>query len=82
VAGRSGTAFAKASESLDDVQSALEIDRHLSALEDEARAHGTAIGSGFLYPITVARIVQWAKGLEGRGFVLVPVSAALNPPSK
>ncbi|HZQ40532.1 MAG TPA: divergent polysaccharide deacetylase family protein, partial [Rhizomicrobium sp.] len=82
VAGRSGTAFAKASETLDDVQSALEIDRHLSALEDQARARGTAIGSAFLYPVSVARIAQWAKGLEGRGFVLVPVSAVLNPPPK
>jgi uncharacterized protein len=80
VAARSGTAFAKSTETLDDVQSALEIDRHLSNLEDEARAHGTAIGSGFLYPITVARIAAWAKGLEGRGFVLVPVSAIANPP--
>jgi uncharacterized protein len=80
VATRSGAAFAKSSEPLDDVQSALEIDRHLSNLEDEARAHGTAIGSGFLYPVTVARIAAWAKGLEGRGFVLVPVSAIANPP--
>ncbi|HUO03060.1 MAG TPA: divergent polysaccharide deacetylase family protein [Rhizomicrobium sp.] len=82
VAGRSGTAFAKASETLDDVQNALEIDRHLSALEDEARAHGTAIGSGFLYPVTVSRVAAWAKGLEGRGFVLVPVSAIVNQPPK
>jgi polysaccharide deacetylase 2 family uncharacterized protein YibQ len=80
VAGRSGAAFAQATETLDNVQSALEIDRHLSALEDQARAHGTAIGSGFLYPITVARIAAWAKGLEGRGFVLVPVSAVVSQP--
>ncbi|MGN6515895.1 MAG: divergent polysaccharide deacetylase family protein, partial [Rhizomicrobium sp.] len=80
VAGRSGTAFAKATETLDDVQNPLEIDKHLSDLEAEARAHGTAIGSAFLYPVTVARIAQWAKGLEGRGFVLVPVSAIVSQP--
>jgi hypothetical protein len=80
VAGRSGAAFAKSTETLDDVQSALEIDKHLSDLEAEARAHGTAIGTGFLYPVTVARIAAWAKGLEGRGFVLVPVSAVVNQP--
>jgi polysaccharide deacetylase 2 family uncharacterized protein YibQ len=80
VAGRSGAAFAQATETLDNVQSALEIDRHLSALEDQARAHGTAIGAGFLYPVTVARIAAWAKGLEGRGFVLVPVSAVVSQP--
>jgi len=80
VAGRSGTAFAKATGRLDEVQSALEIDKHLSDLEMEARAHGTAIGSGFLYPVTVERIATWAKGLEGRGFVLVPVSAIVSQP--
>lgn len=80
MASRSGTAFAKATETLDEVQNAVEIDRRLSELEAEARAHGTAIGTGFLYPVTVARISQWAKGLEGRGFVLVPVSAIVSPP--
>jgi uncharacterized protein len=82
VAGQSGTAFARAGETLDDVQSALEIDRHLSDLEAEARSHGTAIGSGFVYPVTVERIATWAKGLEGRGFVLVPVSAIVGPQPK
>jgi len=82
MAARSGATFAKATETLDEVQNALEIDRHLSALEDEARAHGTAIGSGFLYPVTVARIAAWAKGLEGRGFVLVPVSAIASQPTQ
>ena len=72
--------FAQATETLDDIQTALEIDRHLSALEDEARAHGSAIGSGFLYPVTVDRIAAWAKGLQGRGFVLVPVSAIVSQP--
>jgi uncharacterized protein len=81
MAARSGATFAKATETLDEVQNALEIDRHLSALEDEARAHGTAIGSGFLYPVTVARIAAWAKGLEGRGFILVPVSAIASQPA-
>jgi polysaccharide deacetylase 2 family uncharacterized protein YibQ len=80
VAGRSGMAFAKATNTVDDVQNALEIDRRLSDLEAEARAHGTAIGSGFLYPVTVARIAAWTKGLEGRGFVLVPVSSIVSQP--
>jgi uncharacterized protein len=80
VAARSGTAFAKAGENLDDVQSAVEIDKHLSDLEAQARAHGTAIGTGFLYPVTVERIAQWAKGLEARGFVLVPLSAVVSAP--
>lgn len=80
VAAATATVFAQSNESLDDIQTALEIDRHLSALEDEARAHGSAIGSGFLYPVTVDRIAAWAKGLHGRGFVLVPVSAIVSQP--
>jgi hypothetical protein len=82
VAARLATPFAKAAQRLDAVQTGLEIDKHLSDLETEARAHGTAIGSGYVYPITVERIAAWAKGLEKRGFVLVPVSAIVNQPSK
>jgi polysaccharide deacetylase 2 family uncharacterized protein YibQ len=82
VAGATATPFAQSNESLDGIQTALEIDRHLSALEDQARAHGSAIGSGFLYPVTVDRITAWAKTLAGRGFVLVPVSAIVNSPNK
>ena len=82
VAGRSGAPFAKANETLDAIQTALEIDKHLSDLEAQAREHGTAIGSAFVYPITIERIAAWAKGLERRGFVLVPVSAIVSQPSK
>ena len=82
VAGRSGAPFAKANETLDGIQTALEIDKHLSNLETQAREHGTAIGSAFVYPITVERIAAWAKGLERRGFVLVPVSAIASQPAK
>jgi len=82
VASSTATPFAQANESLDSIQTALEIDRHLSALEDEARAHGSAIGSGFLYPVTVDRIAAWAKGLQGRGFVLVPVSSIVSAPKQ
>jgi hypothetical protein len=81
VAGRSGAPFVKATETLDGIQTALEIDKHLSDLEAQARDHGSAAGSGFLYPITVERIAAWAKGLEKRGFVLVPLSAIV-PPTK
>lgn len=82
VASRSGAPFAKANETLDGIQTALEIDKHLSNLENQAREHGAAIGSGFVYPITIERIAAWAKGLEKRGFVLVPVSAIVNQPAK
>ncbi|HEY5347876.1 MAG TPA: divergent polysaccharide deacetylase family protein [Rhizomicrobium sp.] len=78
VAASTGAAFAKSNENIDSIQTALEIDRHLSNLEDEARAHGSAIGSGYLYPVTVQRVALWARGLSGRGFVLVPISAMIT----
>ncbi|HEU0163155.1 MAG TPA: divergent polysaccharide deacetylase family protein, partial [Rhizomicrobium sp.] len=68
--------------SLDSIQSALEIDRRLLELETQARANGSAVGSAFLYPVSVARIAAWAKGLESRGFVLVPVSAIVSAPKQ
>jgi len=81
-AASTATPFAQANETLDSIQTALEIERRLSALEEEARAHGSAIGSGFLYPVTVDRIAAWSKGLQGRGFVLVPVSAIVSAPKQ
>ena len=82
VAGRLSAPFIRANETLDGIQTALEIDKHLSDLENAARAHGSAVGSAFLYPISIERIALWSKGLEKRGFVLVPVSAILNQPTK
>jgi uncharacterized protein len=51
------------------------IDRRLSELEDVARRRGAALGVGFIYPVTVARVAAWAKTLEQKGLVLAPVSA-------
>ncbi|MDE2495349.1 MAG: divergent polysaccharide deacetylase family protein, partial [Alphaproteobacteria bacterium] len=78
VASRVGTYFAQAATTVDTIQSAMEIDHQLSDLEAEARAKGSASGSGFLYPVTVDRVNVWAKGLAGRGFALVPVSAIVT----
>jgi len=60
--------------SVDDIQSAAEIDSRLSALESRARSGASAVGVGFVYPVTVDRVSNWANGLSGRGFVLVPPS--------
>ena len=79
VAARAGVSFAQATTTIDKIQTAMEIDRQLSELENAARAHGSASGAGFLYPVTVARVAAWAQGLPGRGFVLVPASAIVLP---
>lgn len=63
---------------LDSIQSGMEIDQKLSELEARARVTGAAAGTGFLYPVTIGRVANWAKGLKGRGFVLVPASAIVG----
>ncbi len=75
VAQRLDAPYVQSSTSLDTIQTAMEIDQRLSDLETRARLNGSASGVGFLYPVTVERVAEWAKGLPGRGFVLVPASA-------
>ena len=82
VAGQVGIPAAQSGAALDTIQTALEIDRRLSELETQARANGSAVGSAFLYPVSIARIAAWARGLESRGFVLVPVSAIVGAPKQ
>ena len=82
VAARESAAFVQAGTAIDGIQTALEIDKQLSALEDQTRAHGSAVGSAFLYPVSVERIATWAKTLQSRGFVLVPVSAIVSAPKQ
>lgn len=73
-----GVAFAQATSSIDAIQTPSEIDRRLTELEDEARAKGVAVGTANLYPVSLARIAAWAKGLGARGFDLVPLSAVVE----
>ena len=80
VASQLGMPAAQSGSAIDTIQTALEIDHRLSELETQARANGSAVGSAFLYPVSIARIAEWARGLESRGFVLVPVSAIVTQP--
>ena len=82
VAGQVAIPSAQSGPALDSVQDASEIDRRLSQLETEARANGMAAASAFLTPVTVARVAAWAKGLQARGFALVPVSAIVRAPKQ
>jgi hypothetical protein len=75
VASQLKAPFVGSTATIDTIQSPAEIDQRLSQLEAAARAGGCAAGSGFVYPVTIARIHNWADGLSGRGFVLVPASA-------
>jgi uncharacterized protein len=74
IAGGHNLPFAKTDLVLDAVPTPVEIDRALARLEMMARDNGTAVGMANAQPATIARIAEWTKKVEGRGFVLVPIT--------
>jgi uncharacterized protein len=80
IAGANGLPFAKANIVLDSVPTPNEIDRALLRLETMARDSGLAVGVATALPVSIARIAKWAKTAESRGFLLVPISAAVVKP--
>lgn len=66
--------FAKTDIVLDAVPAPEAISRALARLEMTARDHGLAIGFANAQPASIASIAAWAKQVEARGFVLVPIS--------
>jgi polysaccharide deacetylase 2 family uncharacterized protein YibQ len=73
-----GTPTARADMVLDSVPRPDTVDRQLERLEQLARQRGFAIGTASALPVTVDRIAQWARTLEARGVLLVPVSSAFE----
>jgi hypothetical protein len=69
--------FGKADLGIDAVPTALEIDKALSRLEALARENGNAIGTASAMPVSIERIGIWAKTLESRGLLLVPLTTAM-----
>jgi polysaccharide deacetylase 2 family uncharacterized protein YibQ len=80
VAGASGLPFAKADLIIDATPTAADVDRTLARLEAMARERGLAVGVASALPVSVDRVTKWAKGAEGRGVLLVPISAAAKRP--
>jgi polysaccharide deacetylase 2 family uncharacterized protein YibQ len=78
IAGSQNLPFAKTDLVLDAMASPVEIDRALTRLEMLARDNGTAVGIATAQPAAVARIAEWAKKVEARGFVLVPITMVAN----
>ena len=78
IAGANNLAFAKADIVLDTVPTAGDIDRALGRLEAAARERGIAVGmaSGAAGHDRAHR--QMGEGREGRGILLVPISAVAN----
>ncbi|MGN6572106.1 MAG: divergent polysaccharide deacetylase family protein [Pseudolabrys sp.] len=74
IAGAQNMPFAKADVVIDAVPTPTEIDHALNRLEMAARQNGSAVGLASAQPATIERISAWAKKVEDRGFVLVPIS--------
>lgn len=66
----------KADLALDAVPRAETIDKELARLETLARDQGAAVAVASALPVTVERISRWARTLEAKNLVIVPVSAA------
>ncbi|MBL8895854.1 MAG: divergent polysaccharide deacetylase family protein [Rhizobiales bacterium] len=54
------------------------IAKALAQLEDEARQSGIAIGTGTGLQVTIEEVQEWAKTLNDRGILLVPLSTAFR----
>jgi polysaccharide deacetylase 2 family uncharacterized protein YibQ len=69
--------FAKANLTIDVVPSAGEIDRALAQLEAAARQRGFAVGVASALPLSIERLNAWAKALDSRGILLVPLTIVM-----
>jgi hypothetical protein len=72
--------YVRSESAIDSNPNPAAIDQRLSQLEARARTGGSAVATASAYPVTLARLKDWAKGLSGRGFVLVPASAIVPAP--
>jgi len=80
IAGANKIPFAKADVIVDAVPTSSEIDKALVRLETIARERGNATGYASALPVTIERVARWAKALQARGIMLVPISAIANKP--
>jgi polysaccharide deacetylase 2 family uncharacterized protein YibQ len=69
--------FARADLAIDMVPTSADIDKALAKLESTARERGYAVGVASALPISIERIGAWAKTLESRGVMLVPLTTAM-----
>jgi polysaccharide deacetylase 2 family uncharacterized protein YibQ len=77
IAGASSLAFAKSDATIDAVPTGADIDRALARLEAIAHERGSAVGTAGTLPASIDRIAKWAKAAEGRGVLVVPITAVV-----
>jgi polysaccharide deacetylase 2 family uncharacterized protein YibQ len=80
IAGANNLPFARADIVLDATPTPAAIEAALAKLEVIARERGSAIGVVSALPASITRISNWARGAEGRGILLVPVSTVAKGP--
>jgi polysaccharide deacetylase 2 family uncharacterized protein YibQ len=78
LAGALGLDYAVADIQIDKVASPDNIAKALAQLEAMAKERGTAIGVAAAKPETIKQVAAWAGQLQAKGFVLIPVSAAMR----
>jgi polysaccharide deacetylase 2 family uncharacterized protein YibQ len=78
VAGAIGLDYAAADVQIDATPSPDDINKALARLEAVAKEKGSAIGVASAKPATIKQISQWAGQLQGKGILLIPVSAAIR----
>ncbi|WP_417688279.1 divergent polysaccharide deacetylase family protein [Roseibium sp.] len=78
VAAQVKSPFSSVDVVLDAVPREDEINAKLLQLEGVARARGVAVAAGSALPVTVRQLEVWARDLEERGLLLVPVSATID----
>jgi polysaccharide deacetylase 2 family uncharacterized protein YibQ len=78
IAGANNLPFAKADVVIDQVPASADVERALGRLETIARERGVAVGVAGALPVAIERIAKWAKAAEGRGVLLVPITAVAN----
>ncbi|MBO0734107.1 MAG: divergent polysaccharide deacetylase family protein, partial [Methylocapsa sp.] len=72
-----GVAATRADIVLDSVPQPEAVEGALKRLEVIAREKGTAIGVASALPVSIAAIGRYTRGLQTRGFSLIPLSAAI-----
>ncbi len=70
--------FARAQMTLDANPTRADILAQLTALEEQAKSNGSAIGVISALPISISTLAEWTQTLESRGIVLVPASALMK----
>jgi polysaccharide deacetylase 2 family uncharacterized protein YibQ len=77
-AGRAGLSFTPVDRIIDGRREAEAIDEQLLHLEALALQNGSALGSGFAFPVTIDQIKSWAENLSMRGYQLAPASSVME----